>query len=242
MNRSDYYKKSRNNFIVTFIILVIIFLIMWYLLGFFYRKFDYGNNNGSNQPVNNIIALKEEEEEEPVKPPKKDDKPVVPKRPEIPEDTFFIYYEHPESTNGINLVNQFPIKDEVGKNLEGDNHKLTFKLIFDEKAEGVNYVISSIRDTSSTVDIQRVKIYLEKEGKAVSNCLKSNKKIKTYSEYSKYQKNNDKRVIYTGTISHEEAMRGYIDFTYRMWLSEDWVITDKLDREKFITRIGVDAN
>ena len=64
-------------------------------------------------------------------------------------------------------------------------------------------------------------MFLVNDGVDVPNCYRNNNRIKTFNEYSQYNNSSNERIIYQGVITSSEASRGYKDFTFRMWVSED---------------------
>lgn len=143
----------------------------------------------------------------------------------------------------IYLVDQFPIKDEVGKILQGKYKTFDFKLNLNQAAKGIKYQITLEKMEGTDLKEEWIKAYLTKEGIDVPNCLRSNGRIKTFNEYNKYNGNPDEIILTTGTITEEEANRGYIDYTFRMWVSEDVTNIDNTYNDKsFIARVNVYAN
>jgi len=129
-------------------------------------------------------------------------------------------YEY-DNDNYIYLINQFPIVDEIGKSLQGDKRTNDFKLRFNENAAGIKYTITVEKLDGSDLDDEWVKMFLVNDGADVSNCYRTNNRVKTFNEYNKYNNSSKERIIYEGIISSTEASRGYKDFTFRMWVSED---------------------
>ncbi len=172
-------------------------------------------------------------------------KPTVTPTPtgqEIDKDIIFEYDY--DDGNYIYLINQFPIVDEIGKSLQGDKRTNDFKLRFNQDAVGVKYTITVEKLDGSTLDDQWVKMFLVNDGADVRNCYRSNNRIKTFNEYGKYQNKNQERIIYQGTITSAEASRGYKDFTFRMWVSEDLILENSnylSESRTFRARINVYA-
>ena len=138
----------------------------------------------------------------------------------VEDDEIMFIYESDED-NYIDLYNQFPTKDEVGKVFTGDKYTHDFRLKLNKNANGVRYVITIKKQTGSDMANSWAKIYLEADGTGVSNCFRSNGRVKTYNEYDDYSGDSEEKVLFEGVISYEEAQRGYKDFTLRMWMSED---------------------
>ena len=163
--------------------------------------------------------------------------------PEIIDDTIEFSYDYADD-NYIYLINQFPIKDEVGKNLQGDKRTQDFKLKFNENAAGVRYVITAEKLDGSDLEERWAKLFLVNDGVDVANCYRTNNRIKSFDEYQNYNGNSKEKILYEGTVSNSEAARGYKDFTFRMWVSEDLKLVNSnylSETKTFKTRINVYA-
>lgn len=173
---------------------------------------------------------------------------VIPKQPTnnikgIEGDPIaYVYTTDKTYGNNIYLTNQFPISDEVGKNLEGKYKTFDFELEFNEKSIGINYEITLEKMSGSNLADDWIKVYLEEEGKGLSNCYRSNGRIKTYSDYAKYKGKNNEIVLYKGTVSDKNINGKYRSFRFRMWVSEDVNINDgNYMNKSFIARVNVHA-
>ena len=156
----------------------------------------------------------------------------------------FFEYEYDEG-NYIYLIDQFPIKDEIGKELQGEKHTQDFKLRFNESAEGVRYTITAEKLDGSDLKDEWTKLFLVNDGIDVDNCYRTTGRIKTFNEYTKYNGSDKEVVLYEGVVTNSEALRGYKEFTFRMWVSEDLQLnnSDYLSETKsFKTRINVYAD
>lgn len=229
-------------------------------------------NNRKKQPINNILAVKKDKPISTISPSTEPTieptiiptnrpsngatatptiKPTAiptimptstPNNQEVNKNIVFEYDY--DNGNYIYLVNQFPLKDEIGKSLQGEKRTNDFKLRFNGDATGVKYTITVEKMDDSDLDDEWVKMFLVNDGADVVNCYRSNNRVKTFNEYSKYKSNSKEKVIYEGIISSAEASRGYKDFTFRMWVSEDLKLenSDYLSQSKtFKTRINVYA-
>ena len=86
------------------------------------------------------------------------------------------------------------------------------------------------------------KAFLERDGGDVSNCIRPNGRIKTFNEYANYQNNPKEKILYEGVVTSAMATRGYEDYTFRMWISEDVKLYNEDYLSKtFKTRINVYA-
>ena len=151
-----------------------------------------------------------------------------------------------ENENGIKLVNQFPTPDEKGKLFEGVNYVYNFTLIVGSKTDGVNYELTAVENDDNSLDPSYVKVYLEKNGKAVPFSLRDNGKVKTFDEYKMATNEGEEgKVILNDYVTKEDASKGKIEFKLRMWVSEDVKINennmDKYNNKKFGLRINTYA-
>ena len=134
----------------------------------------------------------------------------------------FVDFGVSSQQNGIYLVNQFPVKDEVGKAFQGKNYIFKFSLILGRKTEGVYYEITAVPNEDNTLNPSYVKLYLEKDGKGVDLSFRNNGKVKVFSDYQKSEHEDTVgSLIYKSSITKEDIANGKIDFVLRMWISED---------------------
>ena len=166
---------------------------------------------------------------------------VVVEPKSTPSDDIVFEYDY-DSGNYIDLYNQFPIKDEVGKNLQGDKHTQDFKLRFNSSAVGVKYTITMEKLDGSDMEESWAKAYLVRDGVGVNNCLRTTGRVKTFNEYANYKGNPKEKILYEGTVTSAMATRGYEEYTFRMWVSEDVkVYNEDFLSKTFKTRINVYA-
>ena len=160
------------------------------------------------------------------------------------KDKYIITYveNSGEYENGINLINQFPIPDSKGKLFTGNNYVYVFSLIVGRKTEGAYYELTAVPDSRNNLKEEYVKLYLEKNGKAVSNSLRDNGKVKVFTEYSGSEyEGTEGKVIYKGTINKEDIKKGRIDFVMRMWISEDAVVDQNFNNKRFSVKVNTYA-
>jgi len=149
-------------------------------------------------------------------------------------------------TNGINLINQFPTKDEVGKLFEGDGYLFKFTLILGSKSAGAYYEITAVPEIDNNLNPNYVKLYLEKNNKGVDFSYKDNGKVKVFTDYPKSEyEEAEGRVIYKGTITESDVKSKKLTFTLRMWVSEDVKVNGKdvnsFNNKKFAVKINTYA-
>ena len=104
------------------------------------------------------------------------------------------------------------------------------------------YELTAVPDTFNTLNPSYVKIYLEKNGQGVNFSYKNNNKVKVYTDYSEstYEGTVGK-VIYKGFVTDEDIKRGKIDFTMRMWVSEDVTWSENYNNKRFAVRVNTYA-
>lgn len=205
------------------IVLLVLFITLIGMLAFGLSVSVFnGTLPSDDNLINNIIAGRDDDD---------DDGKLV-----------FSYYDKPGIGNGIWLKNQFPTPDAVGKAFKGENYVFDFKLLLNEKSAGIRYTIVAEKLVNSDLRNDLVKLYLESDGRAVSNVVRDDGSIKNFTEYSDYRKKVTQKVLYTGTITRAEASRGYKNFTFKMWLSDELPMLDDDYGRTFLTRINVHAS
>ena len=222
--------------VLAFITIIAIYLVIS-LSGNYLKDVLYHDEN-IEQPVNNIKSIEEETKDD-------EDNQNKGTNDNKSSSEYFEYVFTEDKTMGdyIYLTNQFPITDEIGKKLEGKYKTYNFKLKFNEVSVGVKYNITLEKMKESDISDDWVKVYLVNEGKDISNCIRSNGRIKTYNEYKKYNNKSDEIILYSGTVTQEEAKRGYKDYTLRMWISEDvQVVNQDYEKHSIVARVNVYAN
>ena len=223
-------KRSKLSYKQLILIIFITTITVMFAMGFSFSIFDATLEPNQDNIINNIIAILRGDDD--------DDKPNEPSN-----DIIFSYYEKPFVGNGIRLYNQFPIKDEVGKAFKGDNYVFEFRLVLNENAVGVKYDLVAEKLTTSTLREELTKIYMESEGRDLPTVIESDGSVKTFNEYSRYSRKNPNEIlVYSGVITKEEARRGYKDFVFKMWVSDEIGFNQEDSAKTFITRINVYAN
>lgn len=75
-----------------------------------------------------------------------------------------ISMNYTENTNGISIENAMPIEDEVGMKQTNDNEYFDFTVNYNVVGNAkVEYEIAAVKDSSSTIDDNDVKLYLEEQ-------------------------------------------------------------------------------
>ena len=153
----------------------------------------------------------------------------------------FLYTENSKGGTGISITDAFPISDQEGKNLIGDNN------VFDFKVEGTNtgneeipYEVTLRKKSDSTLAESNIKVYLtDMEGDADTQILAPT----LYSSLT--QTNVDvgdevEKTLYTGSVLGNTD--SYLkEFRLRMWVDEN-SNQDEINGKTFIATVNVYAN
>ena len=231
------YKKRKNKvqYTIMTILIIIVFLVIHLSFDKTLREKIYVDVV-PKQPTNHIRGIDKEEEnpgENDDEDNKDNEKPIS-----------YVFTEDKSYGNYIYLINQFPIKDEVGKALEGQYKTFDFKVEFGNKAVGFDYVITLEKMQESDLeDNTWIKAYLTRENEDIPNCYRSNGRIKTFNEYELYNGNGEEVILYKGKVTASDLQRGYRNFRFRMWVSEDVKVYNGVYESKsFIARVNVHAS
>ncbi len=163
----------------------------------------------------------------------------------------FVYDEKNAAGNGINITNMFPMSDETGKALTGNNNVFNFQITGSAKGSALPYEVWVSKEASSTLGEDKVKIYLttvEGEEETPAPLTVSGSTVKRYSELGNTTLSGKTgKTLYTGSIG--AGTTGYQrEFTLRMWVAEDTIYTPDyedgttdMSGMKFSVRVNVDA-
>ena len=134
--------KDRNYliYLTTLTVIIIVYLVI-YIFGKTIKgsiSSESGNyqHNVPTQPVNSIISIIEDR---------------------------LVTFEYDDMGNYIDLRNQFPTPDEVGRSFVGNKYTQDFKLKLNPLAVGITYVITLEKQNDSTLEEEWAKVYLESD-------------------------------------------------------------------------------
>jgi len=233
MEDSRKVKKRKNKFLynITMLVILIIFLVI-FLSGKYLGELIYIDKL-PRQPINNIKGIDPNKENS-----GKTDDTTTGKSP-----IEYTFTEDKTYGNYIYMINQFPMKDEVGRKLEGTYKTFDFKLKFSKKSLGVNYEITLDKMEDSDLENSWVKVYLECEGEGIKNAFRTNGRVKTFNEYPLYNGKLNEIVLLKGKVTQEEVNRGYKNYRLRMWISEDVkVVNEEYKSKTIVARVNVHAS
>lgn len=144
-----------------------------------------------------------------------------------------ISMNYTEETNGIFIENATPVSDEVGMKLTNNNEYFDFnvatKMIPNTK---VQYEIVAVKDKTSTIPDEDIKIYLEEQKNGT--YVKSTEPVafKPSKDITKLGAPEGSMVIKTVTEKNTLTR----NYRLRMWLSKESTITDV---KKYAIKINV---
>ena len=236
-------KEDRNYFILLlFLLICLIFLVASLSFAVFDTYYNGSRDNSADVQIDvDSDDDKDEDKDEDRDKDKYDDKDeddlesnlISPIGPSI--DYGKIYFSYNTGSNYIKMDNVFPMKDDLGMLLTGDKQYFDFNVetIFkNKKNKNLIYEISIVPDDGNTIPDDDVRVYLTEDGSSVSVL---GNEVNNFSDLpdSKYHKNG--KVIFRKKVNDNYSA----DYIYRMWLSYDANVSEKV--KTFSCKIAVDA-
>ncbi len=163
------------------------------------------------------------------------------------EDKYLIVYDETvgDFSGGINLTNQFPIPDSKGKLFSGKNSVYNFSIVLGSATKDIYYEITAVPnnpDTNKTLNPNYVKLYLTKNENEELTSTLLNGKVRTYSDYKKStQEGVDGVVLYSDKVTKDDVEAGRINFTLRMWVSDNAIVDENFSNKTFAVKINIYA-
>ena len=147
-----------------------------------------------------------------------------------------IYLNYTEDTNGINITNAYPMADEVGKTLTNEDQYFDFTVEASISGDVVaSYEVSAEKETSSTLDNDEVKLYLEKKVNNTYQEVMAPKNFTPLKESTDLGTMAGSMLLDSGTVSKSST----VNYRLRMWVS-DTTILDNLEKS-FGVRVSIKA-
>lgn len=145
-----------------------------------------------------------------------------------------ILFSYNESSNYINMINTFPMSDDLGKNLSGSGEYFEFNISSRLNSREINELTYEISLTPSvsSLDTKYVRVYLEENGKGVS--LTSNI-VNYYNDLPESTIRKGSKLLYKKTINSKSDNR----YVFRMWVSPEYNV-DSISRT-FSCYVNVNA-
>lgn len=125
-----------------------------------------------------------------------------------------------ENMNGISIQDALPTSDEVGKHLNGKGEYFDFTIKSNVVNSSITYEIAVIKDKSSTISDDFIKLYLEKQNSGTYEQVMEPTIFKPITEKSKVGSPNGSMVLYK--LNRKKS--GTDNYRLRMWIKEDAVV------------------
>ena len=125
-----------------------------------------------------------------------------------------------ENMNGISIQDALPTSDEVGKNLNGKGEYFDFTIKSNIVNSSITYEIAAIKDKSSTISDDSIKLYLEKQNSGSYEQVMEPTIFKSITKRSKIGSPNGSMVLYK--LNRKKS--GTDNYRLRMWIKEDAVV------------------
>lgn len=153
---------------------------------------------------------------------------------------YFTYTEGDFVTNGIKIDNAYPISDNIGKNLIGDNKYFDFVVNGETTIGDIDYEIVVLKEDSSTLQDKCVKIYLTDITSGMespSEIVLNGDVVKTYEELESSTKQSGK-IVYLGKVKNN-TLNYQRKFRLRMWMSDNVTMEDDIFGKSFSVKVNV---
>ena len=152
-----------------------------------------------------------------------------------------IIFTYTETTNGINLQNAMPTSDEVGKKLErSENNEGYFDFNVSCSLAGtsrINYEVYATKlNVENPLSEEYVKMYLT-DGATDQPILGYDNDVPTYYSLKDSTVASGSKTLYTGSFTNS----GVQSFRLRMWLSDQYTVTDQSNDFKIKVNVKADT-
>ena len=125
-----------------------------------------------------------------------------------------------ENMNGISIQDALPTSDEVGKKLNGKGEYFDFTIKSNVVNSSITYEIAAIKDKSSTISDDFIKLYLEKQNSGTYEQVMEPTIFKSITKRSKIGSPKGSMVLYK--LNRKKS--GTDNYRLRMWIKEDAVV------------------
>lgn len=139
-----------------------------------------------------------------------------------------------EDINGIKIENALPISDSVGKVLSGTSEYFDFTVATKIKGNAnIIYEIAAIKDKSSTLSDDNIKLYLEQQVSGTYREVFAPNKYTPLNTATEIGSPVGSMVL--AQVSHNE--NAVDNYRLRMWISEDSVVD--VESKAYMVKINV---
>ena len=122
--------------------------------------------------------------------------------------------------NGISIQDALPTSDEVGKHLNGKGEYFDFTIKSNIVNGSITYEIAVIKDKSSTISDNSIKLYLEKQNSGSYEQVMEPTIFKSITKKSKIGSPKSSMVLY----KLKRKKSGTDNYRLRIWIKEDAVV------------------
>ncbi len=136
-----------------------------------------------------------------------------------------ITMSYSEKTNGINLTDAYPMKDDVGKALNDENLYFDFTINTSIKENVIiNYIITASKQSDSTLPDDAIKVYLTEINNDVETQILSPTKISSLNKTKENENNipEDEFILLNSSFNVSESH----NYRLRMWIADDYTLSD----------------
>ena len=130
-----------------------------------------------------------------------------------------------ENTNGINLINAYPMTDEIGRSLNDHNQYFDFTISANLGGNVlVNYIITATKEIDSTLPDSAVKVYLTNINGISESQVLTPTKISNLQVTSSHNLGapDGQFILFNGAFNKTESR----SYRLRMWISNDYVVSN----------------
>ena len=125
-----------------------------------------------------------------------------------------------ENMNGISIQDALPTSDEVGKKLNGKGEYFDFTIKSSILNSSITYEIAAIKDKSSTISDDSIKLYLEKQNSGTYEQVMEPTVFNAITEKSEIGSPKGSMILYK--LNRKKS--GTDNYRLRMWIKEDAVV------------------
>lgn len=125
-----------------------------------------------------------------------------------------------ENMNGISIQDALLTSDEAGKHLNGKGEYFDFTIKSNVVNSSITYEIAAIKDKSSTISDDSIKLYLEKQNSGTYEQVMEPTIFKSITKRSKIGSPKGSMVLYK--LNRKKS--GTDNYRLRMWIKEDAVV------------------
>ena len=149
-----------------------------------------------------------------------------------------ITMSYSENNNGIYLTNASPMNDSVGMALSNNNEYFDFTVASTVSGSTtIDYAIVGVKDRSSTLPDEGVKVYLTSlDGNGENQVVRPTKVSELKSTDTLSYTPNNQYLIYQNNFRETSAH----NYRLRMWVDSDYVLPD--ESLTYLMRINVYGN